>query len=473
MPQDRKVPEGPERATSPSPVNQVSGMAARATPQPEVELPAAPPPANPVSPAVPAQPPPPPAGQVVTAPEQPPSPPPDPVPASPDQPSSPPGNQVLAAPPQDILSPVAQEQGPVQAGKMRLVTIRLRQLPDPAEQTDEFGNRFPSKYKPEAMPDLQESIRIRGVLDPPVITRRKDDTIDTVEGHRRITCLYNLAKRGVPGFHLDMEVLCFEVLDASYPELVVRSIASNETSEKLDAKERLLAVKKASEAGVSKKEIAATTGITERQIDRDLKIVRNERILHHVLADNIQPTAAAALIEAATKSNRLGEFLDHLDAWTQLTREEIDLEERRAKQERGKGLPVNQTLVMSRLRPHIVRGWIESLAKGKPLAEEDQLGFEAAFDKKSAVATVKARVNAMTDDPDYIARVAGQISRVAKQLAAFAQKRRELEGPQGPQAALEQDDSLVDTELLRQFDLEDIAEQLNQELRGGESTPEP
>jgi ParB-like chromosome segregation protein Spo0J len=359
------------------------------------------------------------------------------------------------------------EQAHQEVADKRLVTIPLRLLPNPAKQADEFGNRFPAQYQAINLGDLRDSIRIRGLLDPPVVARGKDGQWRIIGGHRRVATLYDLAESGAPGFSLDMPVVCLERVGASQLDLVIHSIAGNELAKRLDVKERLLAVQKASAAGATRKEIAAAVGVSDKAIDRDLKIANNPRVLRHVLDDDLPPSAASALVEVAVKAKRLDEFLDHFDVWAQLTKEVIEEADRRAKQERGKGLKPNEALVANRLEAHIVRGWLEALAKGKPLTEEPGLGFEAAFDKKTAVATIKVKVDAKNDDPEHLARVAGQVSQVAKHLAAFARKRRELEGPAGPQAALK-DDALLDTDLLKEYGLEDVAVGLENELRAGD-----
>jgi ParB-like chromosome segregation protein Spo0J len=363
-------------------------------------------------------------------------------------------------------------RNPQPAPKTRLVTVILKDLPDPSKQEDEYGNRFLPQYQPANLGDLPESIRLHGVFDPPVVVKGKDGKWRIVSGHRRVASLYVLAARGTPGFTPDMPVQCLELLDASQLQLVLQSIAANELAKKLEPKERLLAVKKASAVGASKKDIAATVGVSETAVDRDLKIVQDQRILQHVLDDELPPTAAAALVSVAVAKGRLDQFLARFGEWREATKKQIAEEDVRSKQERGRGLRPNQMLVANRLEPHIVRGWLDQLAKGRPLAEGPDLGFEAAFDKKTAVATIRVKVNAMNDDPDHVARVAGQVSMIAKHLAAFAQKRRELEGPTGPQAALQQDDSLLDKELLAEYGLEDVADQLERELRAEEQAAE-
>ena len=341
-------------------------------------------------------------------------------------------------------------------GRTRIVLIRLKEVLNPSKSRDEFGNRSPDKYLAENNLDLIESVKVHGLLEPPLIARGKDGKWRLICGHRRIAVLYILADRGVAGFSLEMEVQCLEVLDASDLDLLTRSILDNELGKKLEPKERLVAVKKLDAAGASKKEIAATVGASEKSIARDLLVVGNARILQHVLADNLLPTVAAAIIAVATPKGRVDEFLDHFDSHVLKTTGAIEEDDRRAKLERGKGLKPSQMLVANRLEPHVVRGWIDALAKGKPLTEERDLGIEATFDKKSAVATIKVKVDARNDAVGHIARVASQISQVAKHLAAFAQKRNELEGPMGPQAALQKDVDFLDKELLAQFGLENV-----------------
>jgi ParB-like chromosome segregation protein Spo0J len=358
----------------------------------------------------------------------------------------------------------------VPTGDMRLVVIPLRGLPDPGKNLGEFGHRFAEKYQEENLQDLVESIKTQGLKDPPHIVKLKDDSPGIINGHRRVASLYINVRRNVPGFSLDMPVPCLEVRDASHRDLVISSILGNELSRKLDPEERLLAVKKADDAGATKKEIAITLGNSDKSVERDLRIVRCPRVLRHVLDHDLPPTAAAALIQVAAAQKRLDEFLDYFDAWAQLMREQIAEEDRRAKQERGKGLRPNQMLVMNRLESGLVRGWFEALAKGKPLTEEQDLGFEATFDKKTAVATVKVRVDALNAPVGHLARVASQVSQVAKRLAAFAKKRHELEGPQGPQAALQQDETFLDLDLLKEIGLLEVADQLRRELRQGEET---
>jgi ParB-like chromosome segregation protein Spo0J len=177
------------------------------------------------------------------------------------------------------------QRSPQQALKRRLVTVTLRDLPDPAKQADEFGNRFLAQYQPENLGDLSDSIRLHGVFDPPVVARGKDGRWRIVSGHRRISALYVLARKGAAGFGLDLPVQCLELVDASELELLLQSIAVNELGKRLEPKERLLAVKKAGEAGATKKQIAATVGASEKAVERDLKIVKDARVLQHVLDD--------------------------------------------------------------------------------------------------------------------------------------------------------------------------------------------
>ena len=350
--------------------------------------------------------------------------------------------------------------------KTRLTSVLLVDLPNPAEELDEFGNRFVEKYKADNLEDLIESIRIHGMIVPPVIFRNEDRKWSIISGHRRIAVLFVLAARKVPGFELDRLVNCLELLDASYRDLVIQSIIANELSQKLDNKERLLVVKKANDAGATKKEIAASLGVSDKAIERDLETVRDHRVLQHVLDDHLPPTTASVLVKVASAQNRLDEFVTYFDEWVKRTQAQIVVDDARSKAESGKGLRPSKMAVMSRLEPHVVRGWLDALAKGNPLTEAKDLGFEAKFDKKTGVATIRLKVDTRTDEVNQMARVASQASQVVKLIAASAQTRHALEAPAGPQAALMNSGSVLDLDLLREFDLEDLADQLQQELDG-------
>ena len=61
-------------------------------------------------------------------------------------------------------------------------------------------------------------------------------------------------------------------------------------------------------------------------------------------------------------------------------------------------------VVAGHLEPHIVRGWIDALAKGRPLTEEPNLGFEAVVDKKTNTVTIKVKMDYMKAPVTYVAR---------------------------------------------------------------------
>jgi ParB-like chromosome segregation protein Spo0J len=357
------------------------------------------------------------------------------------------------------------------APETRLISLLLKEFADPSEEQDEFAIRTGQKYKPEYFTDLIEDIKIHGLIDPPQVAKGPDGKWRIIAGHRRFAALWFLAKQGVPGFSPDMNVTVIEVQNAPHLNLLIRSIATNELGERLDVKERLVAVQKMDADHASKKEMGSALKVGEKSIERDLRITRSQRLFQHVMEDHLPPTAASALAEVAAKSNRLDEFLAYFDKFVARKQQEIKDEDQRSHQETCKGLKPHQMLVTSKLEPHVVRGWLEALAKNKSLREDADLGFVAVFDKKSAVATIKVKIDAKNDPVAHLARVASQISQVAKHLASFAQKRRALEAPQGPQAALQQDDSFLDLDLLRGFGLDDMVTQLEQELRPDAKSP--
>ncbi len=340
------------------------------------------------------------------------------------------------------------------APKTRTVTVKLRDLPNPADFLDEFAFRVREKYTKASLADMIESVKLFGVLEAPHIVKGPDGKWIEITGHRRIAALHVLAKAGVAGFSLDMDVTCVEVLDSSRAALMARSMSSNETSLKLDPTERLEGVLKMDQAGATKREIAVAAKLSEKQIARDLTVVRNPRVFQHVKDGNLPPSDAPKIVEVA--KGRLNEFLDHFDGCVLEMMDKIEEEDRLAKQERGKGLRPNQMIVANRLEAHVLRGWLDQLAKGKPLTEEKDLGFQATFDKKTNVATIKVKVDATNDPVEYVSRIAGQISQVARRLAAVAQKRSVIEAPMGAQAMLQEDDGFLDRDLLAQFGLEGV-----------------
>src|SRR5262245_25392282 len=99
------------------------------------------------------------------------------------------------------------------AANLRVANIPLKDLPNPAKQEDQFGLRFQAKYQPENLADLIDSIKLHGLMEPPVVAKRKDGAWDVICGHRRGAALHCLADRGTPGFTLEMSVPCLEVLN--------------------------------------------------------------------------------------------------------------------------------------------------------------------------------------------------------------------------------------------------------------------
>jgi hypothetical protein len=362
--------------------------------------------------------------------------------------------------------PLPTPSGVGGGAKTRAITVALKDLPNPAEFEDEYGLRFMDKYQEGKLTEVVESLKAERQMEPNQVFKRRDGKWELITGHRRTAAMYILALKNATGFSLDMAVMCLEILEASPHDLLVRAIADNELGKNLDTNERLRAVLKMHKADVPKKRGAAALGTSEKSYGRLVKIVAHPRVLDHVMKDHLGPTAASAIVEVAEKAGRLDEFLGYFDQLVERTKAEIEKADHLAKAETGKGLKPNAMLVMNNLEPHVVKGWIEALAKGKPLTEEDDLGFEANFNKKTAVATIKVKVDARNDSVTHVARIASQVSKVAQHLAAFAQKRHELEAPEGPQAALQKDESFLDLDLLKTFGLEEIAMDLEHELRG-------
>lgn len=351
---------------------------------------------------------------------------------------------------------------------MKVVQIPLKDLPNPGDekQNDEFGLRFLDQYKEAALTDLIESLKVDGQLEPIRVFKGPNGKWQLIAGHRRVAAIYILALKGIAGFSLEMFVLANEILSGSSEDLLIHAVSDNALGKPPTPKEKLLAVQHALRIGAARKRVAASLNISEKTLKRLERIVAHPRLLDFVLRDCLPMTATSALVEAAESKGRLDELVEYLAAFIKGAEATIAEKERVAIAETGKGLKPRETIVANYIEPHLVAGWLDQLAKGKKLEEAPDLGFQATFDKKSAVATIKVKVDARNEPVAHLARVAGQVSKVAQHLAAFAQKRYELESPQGPQAMLQADDSFLDVGLLQQFGLADLATELERELTG-------
>jgi len=356
--------------------------------------------------------------------------------------------------------------------KTKPVSVQLKDLPDFSDEKtplDEYCHRHRDKLSEAYLAEVAESLREEKQLEPVQTAKNDRGKWELVTGHRRIAGMYILAKRGVPGFSLDMPVAALEVIGASPEDLLVRSVADNEVRQKLDAKERLLVVQKFAKAGVPKKRGAAALAISEKSYERDLRVAQQPRMLEHVLKDHLMPGDASALILAAEKQHRMQQFLDHFDGWVERKEVAIQEQDRLSKAETDKGLKAADLLVKNHLTQQVFDGWLEALDRNAGFTDRAEFNFSASFDRKSGKLRVE-RLNVDTQVASVLdlAKLGSKLTQLGKRVLLMAQHKRlleQMEAAEGPQAALGQNPSPYDTDVMKEFGLSDVAELLEQELR--------
>jgi hypothetical protein len=271
-----------------------------------------------------------------------------------------------------------------------------------------------------------------------------------------------------------MAVVALEIQGGTEHDRLVRSVADNEVRQKLDQKERLLVVQKFAKAGIPKERAAAALAISVKSYERDLRVATQPRMLKHVLEDHLAPGDASTLIQAAEKNHRAMDFFNYFDQWVEQKIQEIQKLDQLQKAETDKGLKPAELLVKSYLNAQVFDSWLEALERGTPFTDAAEFNFEATLDKKSGKLRVD-RLNIDTAEASVLdlAKLGAKLTQLGKRVLAEAQRKQQLEQLRqmpGPQAALENDPSPYDTDVLKEFGLDDVAGQLEEEL-GPETRP--
>jgi hypothetical protein len=370
-------------------------------------------------------------------------------------------------------APGAPERVTQQGPQMAPLTVQLKELPNPAEleNLDDYCHREKVKLSDAYLAGVAESLRQERQLEPVQIAWGAHEAWLLLTGHRRVAAMYLLAKKGVEGFSPEMEVVALEVVGASMQDLLIRSVADNEVREKLDVKERLLVIQKLDRAGVPKERGAAALGIGVKTYERDLRVATHPRMVRHVLEDNVGPSAASWILYPAEKHRRTDEFLEFFNGWVERKKAEIADLDRLSKAESGKGLRPTDLLVKNHVTPQLVDTWLEALERDAPFTDAPGFNFEATIDKKSGRLRVE-RLSVDTQEASVLdlVKVGSKLTQLGKRVLAVAQRRHELqklEDPQKPNAALATP-SPYDKDVLREFGLEEVAEQLESEVRAGQ-----
>lgn len=322
----------------------------------------------------------------------------------------------------------AGPHAPATKPQARAIRVRLRHL---VLRPDEYSHRARAALEREALRALMESIKAEGLHHPPEVDAEGDGTYVVITGNRRVKSLQLLAQDGVAGFGEEMEVDAVELLDTTPLDRLAWSVADNEVRLNLTPLERFEVVKKFVRAGMPDERGARSLGISLKQYERDVTLIRNEWMVGLVTKEAVPATAAVELLEAADKKGRLPELKRFLEDWVAEMELEIEAEGRKRQ------LKPAEKLVRSRLTADLKRYWLDQLAAGKELTADVQKRVKEDLNPKTLEVAVQGfKLNLQTDPVEDIARVLGTLSQIAKTAAPILRTRVALEGAQGPQAKL-------------------------------------
>jgi ParB-like chromosome segregation protein Spo0J len=339
---------------------------------------------------------------------------------------------------------------PAAKPRTRVIRVPLKQL---VLKIENYSHRAKEAFDRAALQPLLDSIKTEGLRHPPEVYAAGDGTYVVVTGNRRVTSLVLLAKDGVAGFSMDMEVETVELLDTTELDRLAWSVADNEVRLNLTASERFDVVKKFGKAGMPDERGASALGLSVKQYRRDVALVRNEWMLALVYKGAIPATTAVDLLEVADKKKRVAELKRFLEDW--VAEKELEIEAEGRKRE----LKAAQKLVRSKLTPELKRHWLEQLAGGKELDAEVQRTLKVDLNPKTLEVAVQGfKLNLQTDPVEEIGRVLGTLSQIAKDAAPILKTRLALEGAEGPQAKLlsAKDSPQYDEDFLKQAGLQDL-----------------
>lgn len=298
---------------------------------------------------------------------------------------------------------------------MKIVQVRISELPDPSQQPDRWSHRDPAAFRAENLADLADSIHASGMLELPVIRQNAEQKWEIVAGHRRIGALHVLAARkgARPGAFATVE--CLDVGDTSDPTLLTWSAASNELVRKLEPRERLRFVKAASEAEMAIRDIALATGVSEKSIARDLRVALCDPVLRLVLEDRLTCTAAAELLDVAHRAKRVEDLVKFLE---DRARSQPGDSRKTRKKTSKPGAIVDKD---------VVEALSLQLALGLQLtADRPPRPAAAEFDAATTTASIHLEVDAKHDDVETLIATVRDVGLVITKIADVAKMRKQF-----------------------------------------------
>jgi hypothetical protein len=377
----------------------------------------------------------------------------DAIPTNQDQPDTP-----------ASATPSGKEEVPVEPATTATTLpgkARLRDLE--FDEKERFCHRDKSERTRASLKPLMDSIVSENGVQVPVEYVVLERIKTVVRGHRRVqSCLY-LVEDGVPGFHLDMEILANEVVGATEGDLILRSILDNENRLSLKGMGRINAIKLLVEMGIDDKRAALALNVSLQTYKREKLLAIYPWMLEFINFNKIGATAGCVLLDEAIKVGWVSEFQSEISAYFAEREKELEELERLQIEKTGKGLKTADKYLKKFLRADLLAQWVSQIRKKEPLARSVEWNFAAGFEMKKEELYLGGKKIDLKELPaQEVAQVVGKLGLVVKDLGRYAKKRYELEQLAGENTS---EGEVMDVNLLRALGLGSIAGELTEEAR--------
>lgn len=354
-------------------------------------------------------------------------------------------------------------------GTTRPIEVRLDQI---VRDPTRYGHRNPEALTKKVLQPLMDSIVLEG-MQVPIEVAPTDDPAKylLVKGHCRVAAHELLADENQPKFdRSNIKLAALLVENAAPNELLVRSIMDNAVRFTIDPINRIKAAKMMFDEGIPGKQAAGALGVTRQTYVKDLLLAQHEWMLKWVMDDCIQATNAFTLLDEAKKANRLNELEQDVAEWVAQKQQLIREKERHFKAAHNKDLRPGEKQVKKYLTDTLRDHWVDCLRKGNRFDEDAQWNFAAGIEKeKERLSIAQVTLDLKKAPLDQLAKVAGKLSRIAKDLAPYLQKRREEEQLTVSTPA---EEGPYDLAYLRDLGLEDVADELLREYGAEDAVDE-
>ena len=284
-----------------------------------------------------------------------------------------------------------------------------------------YGHRSMQEYDKHSIEELVNSLVQEGVATPLTVYRtgeqieidgKKLETFSLVSGFRRYNGLLEAVRQNSDPDRIhpqmELQVIVMErgedQNDKEFEkDILIRSVTENEQRKKLDPKERLKIVAEFDRQKIDDRRGASALGISASQYSRDKLVVELPWLAESVLNDEIGPSDAAKLAEAAIGKDKQGNQRDYRDLffreWQNWIRqcEVMWDEEKELNEKLGKKVDGSERQLKKFLEPKITSRFAKLLEQGKSFDKEVDVPFAVNFDRNKRTLVVKG-VNAALKD---------------------------------------------------------------------------